>query len=94
MAKRSAKDYEEMSRAVESGAYTVRSPMELGATLRMGRPIKGARPAGKTPGMTVRLPESIRVEITHRVKAGESRSESELIRRAVVEYLERHPGSR
>jgi hypothetical protein len=94
MAKRSGKDYEEMSRSVESGAYTVRSPLELGATLRMGRPIKGTPPAGKTPGMTVRLPESIRVEITHRVKAGESRSESELIRRAVVEYLERHPSRR
>ncbi|MDI3314513.1 MAG: ribbon-helix-helix domain-containing protein [Mycobacterium sp.] len=94
MAKRSAKDYEEMSRAVESGAYTVRGPMEFGATLRMGRPIKGTPTAGKTPGVTVRLPTSLRVEIEHRVKAGESRSESELIRQAVVEYLERHPGCR
>ncbi|WP_366526310.1 ribbon-helix-helix protein, CopG family, partial [Mycobacterium sp.] len=42
----------------------------------------------------VRLPTSLRVEIEHRVKAGESRSESELIRQAVVEYLERHPGCR
>lgn len=49
MAKRSQKDYEEMSRAVEAGDYTLRGPMELGATLRMGRPAKGTETRGKTP---------------------------------------------
>jgi hypothetical protein len=91
MAKRTAKDYEEMSRAVESGDYTVRGSMELGATLRMGRPTKGTRAAGKTPALPVRLPDAIRVEMKHRVKAREAKSESELIRRALVEYFEHHP---
>ena len=94
MAKRSAKDYEEMSRAVEAGEYTVRGPMELGATLRMGRPIKGAETRGKTPALPVRLPDAIRNELAHRVKAGDASSASELIRRAIVEYFERHPASR
>lgn len=94
MAKRNRDDYEEMSRAVEAGEYSVRGAMELGATLHMGRPAKDTPPAGKTPGMTVRLPKPIRVEITKRVKAHEAKSESELIRKAVVEYLERHPARR
>ena len=47
--------------------------MELGATLRMGRPTKGAA-TGKTPVLPVRLPDAIRVEIKHRVKAREASS--------------------
>lgn len=94
MTKRTPKDYEEMSRAVEAGDYTIRSPMELGATLRKGRPTKGTPAAGNTPVLAIRLPEPIRIEVEHRVKAGESGSASELIRRAVVEYLERHPVNR
>lgn len=62
-----------MSRAVESGHYTVRGPMELGATLRMGRPAKGAA-TGKTPALPVRLLDASRVEIKHRVKAREASS--------------------
>jgi hypothetical protein len=91
MAKRSAEDYEEMSRAVEAGEYTVRGPLELGATLRMGRPTKGTPAAGKTPVLPIRLPSQIRAELERRVKAREADSASELIRRAVIEYLERHP---
>jgi hypothetical protein len=94
MAKRSAKDHEEMSRAVDAGDYTVSGPIELGATLRMGRPTKGTPAAGKTPPLTIRLPEPIRAEVEHRVESGESASASELVRRAVVEYLERHPARR
>lgn len=91
MAKRSDKDYEEMSRAVEAGDYTVRGPMELGATLRMGRPTKGTETSGKTPVTAIRLPEPIRVEIKQRVLAREASSEAELIRKALVEYFQRHP---
>jgi len=94
MAKRSAKDYEEMSRAVEAGEYTVRGPMELGATLRMGRPSKGTPSEGKTPALPVRLPAAIRIEMRHRVKNHEADSESELVRRALVEYFEHHPARR
>lgn len=91
MVKRTAKDYEEMSRAVESGEYAVRGPAELGATLQFGRPIKGTEPAGNTPALPVRLPRMLRAEIDRRVEIGESESASHLIRRAVIEYLERHP---
>ncbi|WP_177246930.1 hypothetical protein [Mycobacterium malmoense] len=38
MAKRSADDYAEMSRAVEAGEYTA-GPLEMGAMLHEGRPI-------------------------------------------------------
>jgi anti-sigma factor RsiW len=60
------------------------------AFLRKGRPAKGTAAAGKTPGLTVRLPDAIRVELTLRAKA-EGSSPSELIRRAVVEYFGNHP---
>jgi acetylornithine deacetylase/succinyl-diaminopimelate desuccinylase-like protein len=61
------------------------------AVLRSGRPTKGAPTLGKTPVLPIRLPDTIRAELDHRVKAGESDSASELIRRAIVEYFERHP---
>lgn len=96
MAKRSERDYAAMSRAVEDGDYTIAGrPIELGATLRMGRPIKDSESAGKTRGSTVRLPDPIRIELRHRVKdRHEADSESELIRRALVEYFENHPTRR
>lgn len=59
------------------------------AFLRKGRPAEGLTP-GKTPVVTVRLPKAIRFELTIRAKA-EGSSESELIRRAVVEYIGNHP---
>lgn len=61
------------------------------AVLRKGRPAKGMPGAGKTPALPIRLPESIRAEIEHRVQAGESGSASELIRQAIVEYFDNHP---
>jgi hypothetical protein len=61
------------------------------AVLRKGRPTKGTPAAGKTPALPVRLPEAIRVEMKHRVEAREAGSESELIRRALVEYFDNHP---
>jgi len=59
------------------------------AFLRKGRPAEGATP-GKTPGFTVRLPDAIRFELTLRAQADGS-SPSELIRRAVIEYIGNHP---
>lgn len=59
------------------------------SVLRMGRPLGGATP-GKTPPLTVRLPKGVRIELRVRA-AAESATESELVRRAVVEYLENHP---
>lgn len=59
------------------------------AFLRKGRPAEGTAP-GKTPGFTVRLPDAIRVELAL-VAQAEGSSPSELIRRAVVEYIGSHP---
>ncbi|MCV7342626.1 hypothetical protein MHAE_11381 [Mycobacterium haemophilum DSM 44634] len=89
MTKRTAEDYAALSRAVESGEYTVGGPLELGASLQMGRPAGGMK-RGKTPNLSVRLPKAIRDELTVRAKA-EGSTESELIRRAVVEYIGNHP---
>lgn len=63
------------------------------AYLRMGRPTKDTESAGKTPALPVRLPPSIRGVMKQHVEAGAVQSESELVRTAIVEYLERHPVS-
>lgn len=60
------------------------------AFLPTGRPTKAASRGGKTPVMALRLPAALRAEVKQRVAAGESRSEAELIRRALIEYLEAH----
>jgi hypothetical protein len=86
-------DYEELARsyATEPVRADEVVSIETGPALRMGRPAKGTTSTGKTPLLTIRLPEPIRIEVEHRVKAGESATASELVRKAVVEYLERHP---
>ncbi len=61
------------------------------AVLRTGRPAGRTAAEGKTPALPVRLPTSIRDELTNRVRLGETTSASELVRRALVEYFERHP---
>ncbi len=91
MPKRSEKDYEAMSRDIESGDYTVRGEIEMGSTLRMGRPAKGTPSTGKTPSLTVRLPEGLRIQLEHRAH-DEGVSVSELIRQSVAELLSR-PGA-
>lgn len=97
MAKRDPRDYEEMSRAIEDGRYSVKGPVEFGADaalLPIGRPTKGTtRLSGKTPALPVRLPASIRSEMQRRVDDGEVSSESGLVRAALVEYFENHPRS-
>lgn len=87
MARRSAKDYAEMSRAVESGDYTVAGPLEMGSTLRMGRPVGESR-RGSSPTRTIRLP----AELNRRLDAytaAEHTTPSEVMRRALDEYLGR-----
>lgn len=86
-------EYEALARSYADApvrADEVRT-IEIGPALRMGRPAKGTESTGKTPPLTVRLPKPIRIEVEHRVKAGAADSASELVRVAVVEYLERHP---
>jgi hypothetical protein len=90
--RRTADDYAAASAAWDDGPPTTLRSIEIGPALRMGRPAKDAPSAGKTPGMTVRLPDPIRIEVRHRVKdRHEAASESELVRLALVEYFERHP---
>jgi hypothetical protein len=88
-------DYTEMAADYEANpprADEIAGPIEVNpGYLRTGRPAGQTEAKGKTPVLAIRLPEPIRTEIAHRVKAGESDSASEFIRRAVIEYLERHP---
>jgi hypothetical protein len=84
-------DYERMSD--DYAAHPVREtevvgPVEVGITvLRKGRPA-GIR-KGKTPGHSVRLPDSLRERLAIQAER-EDASQSEVIRRAVSEYLDRH----
>lgn len=88
----SSADYENMADDYE--AHPVRGteivgPVELGTTvLRKGRPA-GFR-KGKTPGHSVRLPAALGERLAARAEF-EQASQSEVIRRAVAEYLDRHP---
>lgn len=55
MAQRSDDEYAEMSAAVEAGEYTVSGRVEMGRTLRKGRPVgKGPR-QGASKSRSVRL---------------------------------------
>ncbi|WP_166905935.1 hypothetical protein [Mycobacterium sp. DL440] len=90
MAKNEPVDYAALSRAVESGDYVVSGPLEDGATLRMGRPAKGAQSAGKTPNLTVRVDPSIR-GILQAIADDKGVKESEIVRQAVLEFIECHP---
>lgn len=87
MAKRSAEDYAEMSRAVESGDYTVAGPLEMGSTLRMGRPVGESR-RGSSPTRTIRLPADLNSRLDAYVSAQHT-TLSEVMRRALDEYLGR-----
>ena len=84
-------DYERMSD--DYAAHPVRDtevvgPVEVGMTiLRKGRP-SGIR-RGKTPGHSVRLPDGLSERLAAQAER-ENASQSEVIRRAVSEYLDRH----
>lgn len=88
-------EYAEMAADYEAHPPTaaeIAGPIEVNPVyLRTGRPAKGARTAGRTPVMAVRLPSVIRHEVDNRVKAGGADSASELIRQALVEYFDNHP---
>lgn len=90
MAKRRSEDYAEMSRAVEAGEYTVAGPLELGASLRMGRPIGGGERRGASPTRTVRLSADLEMRLEAYVSVSDTKP-SDVIRRALDEYLNRHP---
>ncbi|WP_408637730.1 CopG family ribbon-helix-helix protein [Nocardia bovistercoris] len=87
----SVADYERL--AEDYAANPVRDteivgPIEIGTTvLRKGRPA-GVR-KGNTPGHSVRLPDALRERLVAQAER-EAAPPSELIRRAVSEYLDRH----
>lgn len=56
--------------------------------LSIGRP-SDKTTEGKTPALSVRFPRMIRNRLEERAKA-ESAPSAEVVRRAVVEYLDRH----
>jgi hypothetical protein len=93
MAKRSAKDYASMSADVEAGEYTVSGPVEMGRTLRMGRPVGGGPKRGPSKSRSVRLSAEMDGCLVA-LAAREDVEPSEVLRRALVEYVERHRGQR
>lgn len=62
------------------------------AVLRTGRPAKSADSRGKTPVLAIRLPEDIRTKLETLGRV-EGAKVSELVRRAVIEYLQQHTAS-
>jgi hypothetical protein len=88
-------DYAEMAADYEANPPTadeIVGPIKVNpAYLRTGRPAGTGTPKGKTPALPVRLPEPIRAEMKRRVEAGATRSESELVRAALIEYFQHHP---
>jgi hypothetical protein len=76
-----------VSRAVEAGDYTAAGPLEIGSTLRMGRPVGGNR-RGTSPTRTIRLPTELDGRLDAYVSA-EHTTPSEVLRRALDEYLRR-----
>ncbi|MCV7192413.1 CopG family ribbon-helix-helix protein [Mycolicibacterium brumae] len=59
------------------------------AVLRTGRPAGGGTPQGRTPTTSVRLPVDIKTRLDAQAVA-EDVKPAEIIRRALIEYLERH----
>ncbi len=89
MTKRSADEYAELAADFENGDYAVVGPVEVGPGLSLGRPA-GAERRGNSPVRTVRLP----TELDERLAAYAAETEttpSDVLRRAVAEYLARHP---
>ena len=60
------------------------------AALGIGRPRTGASKGGNTPSMSTRFPDTMRDDI-HRHAQADDVPDADIIRRAVDEYLRRHP---
>ncbi|AMY20077.1 MULTISPECIES: hypothetical protein [Nocardiaceae] len=60
------------------------------AALAMGRPRDGAGKGRNTPAMSVRFPATMRADIHRRAQADDV-PDADIVRRAVDEYLHRHP---
>ncbi|MXP21264.1 ribbon-helix-helix domain-containing protein [Gordonia sp. HNM0687] len=91
MTSRNSRDYERMADAVEGGEYKVSGPLEVGATLKMGRPPVGER--RDTTSRTVRLPAALDARLADYAEDTRT-TPSEVLRRAVDLYLNSHPARR
>lgn len=84
-------DYEEMSASYAADPIRpeeIRSVTVGPGLLRMGRPTKDTASAGKSPALSTRYPAELRDQITETADA-EGITESELVRKAVAEYVAR-----
>lgn len=86
-------DYDALQADFEAGNWApAAAPAEgPGAQIRLkgGRPAGRRTPAGNTPTTSVRLPADIKTRLDARA-ADEAVKPAEIIRRALVEYLDRH----
>ncbi len=92
-AKRSAADYTAMAAEFEDAPTPARGPVAVGpglVRLPNGRPRGRAKPAGNTPAISVRFPADVRRGLDAHAEV-DGTPVAEIIRRAVVEYLDRHP---
>ena len=89
-------DYAAMAHEFETQPIIPAGPVELGPgafiKLKNGRPAGRKTPAGRTPTTSVRLAPEIRQRLD-RQASRESVASGEIIRKAVVEYLDRHEAS-
>lgn len=94
MPKRTAAEYAAMADEFELNPPKADGPVELGAGAfvkpKDGRPVGRREPAGVTPTVSVRFPAKLREQLDKRAVV-EHAPAAEVIRRAVAEYLDRHP---
>lgn len=86
-------DYDALQADVEAGNWRAAGPPVEGAgariRLKSGRPSGRRTPEGNTPTTSVRLPVDIKARLDTQA-AVEQVKPAEVIRRALVEYLDRH----
>lgn len=90
--RRTDAEYAAMASEFEAGDREAAGPPTAGpgATIRLknGRPAGRKIPAGNTPTTSVRLPVDVKARLDARA-AEEAVKPAEIIRRALVEYLDR-----
>ncbi len=82
-------EYAEMAAGYEADPPTAAEVTSVEANpafLPKGRPAKGAPTTGKTPVLAIRLPESLRNELTHSAEF-QGATASEMVRRAVADSV-------
>lgn len=79
-----------MADDVERGDYRPVPGTLDGPLLRMGRPAASEAGRGKSPVRTVRLPRHLDERLTKYADSAGS-TPSDVLRQAVVEYMDRHP---